>query len=390
MTPEAELPPEAFAAALAGLPAMGPGRLTALLGRWEPEEAWGRLVRGRALVEAGVAAACRPDAAAVVSLWRRAAASVSVPSVWRAHLDAGIGVHLRNGGRSDEYPAALSGDHQAPQVVFSRGDPGVIEGRRVAIVGTRQCTRYGQELAYELGRELASRGVRVVSGLALGIDGAAHSGALAAGGSGPSGSDTCAAGPPVAVVGTGLDVVYPRRHRALWSSVAGAGVILSEAPLGSPPEGWRFPARNRIIAALAEVVVVVESHMKGGSRHTVEAAEARSVPVMAVPGSVRSSASTFPNALIADGCHPVRDVLDILVALDLATPGGFHPPDRRPAPGAEDSGVLDAVGWEAATLEEIVLRSGRSPGQASLALARLERDGWVAGGAGWWERVSAP
>src|SRR5205085_5885336 len=127
-------------------------------------------------------------------------------------------------------------------VLFHRGDPGVVEGRRVGIVGTRRCTRYGRELAYELGRDLAASGVRIVSGLAAGVDGAAHNGALAAGGA-----------PPIAVVGSGVDVVYPKRHSQLWADVAAAGLLVSEAPLGAAPEPWRFPVRNRVIAALSEV-----------------------------------------------------------------------------------------------------------------------------------------
>lgn len=381
------LPAEAFAAALAGLPAMGPARLAALLGLWAPEEAWRRIVRGRALGDPVLMGACRPDPVAVASAWRRVAAATSVESVWQSHRAAGVGVRVLG---DPGYPGVLAVDHEAPAVIFFTGDPGVVEGRRVAIVGTRQCTRYGREVAYELGRDLASQGVRVVSGLALGIDGAAHSGALAARESGsPHPAVTAHAAAPVAVVGSGLDVVYPKRHRALWKEVAGSGVVLSEAPLGAPPEPWRFPARNRIIAALAEVVIVVESHMKGGSRHTVDAAEARARPVMAVPGSVRSPASALPNALLAEGCHPVRDALDVLVALDLSSPKAARAPDPRPPPDPGAGAVLEAIGWEAASLEEIVVRSGRTPAAVSVSLAHLERDGWIWGRSGWWERVAA-
>jgi DNA processing protein len=221
----------------------------------------------------------------------------------------------------------------------------------------------------------------VVSGLALGIDGAAHSGALAAG---PG------AAPPVAVVGSGLDVIYPWRHRKLWEQVAEAGVVLSEAPLGARPEPWRFPVRNRIIASLAEVIVVVESFHTGGSRHTVEAAALRGRTVMAVPGPVRSQASELPNALLAEGCPPARDATDVVVALGLSPtrpPGGV--PDARAAPTPEAAGVLEAVGWERASFEAVVLASGRSPAEVSLALMHLERDGWVTGSAGWWERTGS-
>ena len=362
----AELPPGAFVAALAGLPAMGHRRLVALLRRWSPEQAWQRVVDGRG----------HDDDSDVADLWRRAATAVDIDDLWLRHGRAGVGV-LAFGGAG--YPAVLAEDHEPPGVLFHRGDPGVVEGRRVGIVGTRRCTRYGRELAYELGRDLAASGVRIVSGLAAGVDGAAHNGALAAGGA-----------PPIAVVGSGVDVVYPKRHSQLWADVAAAGLLVSEAPLGAAPEPWRFPVRNRVIAALSEVVVVVESHARGGSRYTVEAAAERSRTVMAVPGSVRNPASAYTNALLADGCAPARDATDVLVALGLSCAGSGSTPapaEVRPPPGAHGTVVLDALGWEPASLEGVVLRSGLSPSQVMVALAHLERDGWAASRQGWWERV---
>ena len=147
--------------------------------------------------------------------------------------------------------------------------------------------------------------------------------------------------------------------------------------------------RNRVIAALAEAVVVVESHVSGGSLHTVDAALARDRPVLAVPGSVRSPASAFPNALLADACPPVRDALDVLVVLGLSScrAPAFA---QRPPPTGEEATVLAAVGWGPATLEEVVGRSGLSPGRAGLLLARLEDDGWLVGRGGWWERLAGP
>jgi DNA processing protein len=252
----------------------------------------------------------------------------------------------------------------------------------VAIVGSRRCTQYGRDVAFDLGRDLAMAGVGVVSGLALGIDGAAHRGALAAGDG---------AAPPVAVVGSGLDVIYPRAHARLWGQVAERGVVLSEAPLGARPEAWRFPARNRILAALAHVVVVVESRAQGGSRHTVLAADARDVTVMAVPGPVRSPASAYANELLHTGSSPARDVVDVLVALHLAghitlSPKASAGPAAQPD-DSHQSALLEAMGWRPASLDELVCRSGLTPGQVSVALARLEVGGWVVGGAGWWEQV---
>ncbi|HEX2023198.1 MAG TPA: DNA-processing protein DprA [Acidimicrobiales bacterium] len=373
------LPPAAYGAALATLPGMGPARLAAVLARWRPEQAWDRVRANRAVADPGVAVACRPDPSEVATAWARAAATVDVAAVWAAHRRAGITVALRG---SAPYPSPLAGDHEAPAVLFLRGDERAVEGRRVAVVGTRRCTRYGADVARQLGCDLAGAGVTVVSGLALGVDGAAHEGALAA-----------RAAPPVAVVGSGLDVVYPRRHARLWAAVAGSGLLLSEAPLGARPEPWRFPVRNRVIAALAEVVVVVESPPRGGSVHTVEAAVARDRPVMAVPGSVRSPASELPNALLAEGCSPARDALDVLTLLGISSsvpPPGGEDHDRRPSPDGDAKAVLDALGWEPATLDHLVDRSGLGPGPASLALARLEEQGWVVGERGWWQRAACP
>ncbi len=354
-------PEEAFGAALANLPGMGPVRLAAILRHRSPAAAW-------AVVRAGA-----PGPLAAV--WRERSRSYDVEAGWAVLQAAGVATYVQ--GRPG-YPPELAADHEAPGVLFSRGDVARLAGRRVAVIGARNCTRYGRDVAFELGRDLAANGVVVVSGLALGVDGAAHEGALAA---------ACA--PPVAVVGSGLDVVYPRRHARLWEQVGAAGALLSEAPLGAVPEPWRFPARNRIIAALAEVVVVVESRHQGGSRHTVEAAIGRGRPVMAVPGPVRSATSDLPNALLAEGCHPARDALDVLVALGLSPSTAVAPPSHdRPPPDPADAAVLEGVGWRPATFEQIVVATGRTPATVGVALAHLERDGWVAGRGGWWERVA--
>lgn len=370
-----ELPDEAWAAALARLPAMGPKRLRAILRQWAPAEAWRRVVEGRAVSHPAVAAVCRSDRSGLGALWSSVAGPFDVPVYWSAHRQAGVEVLLRG---AKDYPKVLADDHEAPAVLFARGRLNALDGRRVAIIGTRTCSRYGSGVARELGRDLANAGVAVVSGLALGVDGAAHAGSLDAD-----------AARPIAVVGSGLDVVYPRAHGHLWAEVGSRGLLLSEAPLGARPEPWRFPVRNRVIAALSEVVVVVESHARGGSLHTVDAAIARDRPVMAVPGSVRSAASAFPNALLADGCAPVRDALDVLVALGLSSVSrSGEEADLRPRPRGDEVVVLATMGWEPASLDQVVSRTRLGPGPASLALTGLEDGGWVIGRGGWWERVA--
>jgi DNA processing protein len=365
------LPAEAYAAALAGFPGMWPSRLRALLQRQSPSEVW-LAVSGEARPNAGVAEAIRrtPD---LPARWCAHARRHPPDRVWARCADAGVGVHVLG---HPGYPALLAADHEAPAVLFSRGDLGVIDGRRVAVIGTRNATATGRDIARELGAGLAAAGVRVVSGLARGVDGWAHRGALSARGA-----------PPIGVVACGLDVVYPREHGALWSEVAAHGVLLAEVPPGTSPEGFRFPLRNRILAALAELVVVVESRSAGGSLVTVDAAERRGIPVLAVPGSPRNRAAEGTNRLIVDGATPVLDVTDVLVALGLSSARATLPPDPRPAPDGVDASVLELFGDQPLDLERVRATSGLTITESALALARLEASGWLVRTGGWFERA---
>lgn len=282
----------------------------------------------------------------------------------------------------------MADDPLPSAVLFAQGDLQVIEGPRVAIVGTRDCTSQGHDLAFELGRDLSAAGVRVVSGLALGIDGAAHAGAL----------DTAGAA-PIAVVGSGLDVIYPRRHAGLWRTVAARGLLLSEHPLGVTPTAWHFPARNRLIAALADVVVVVESHERGGSLHTAREALARDRDVMAVPGPVRSRASAGTNLLLRDGAGVCLGADDVLALLGLSSqaldrrPGdrrpGDHRPDDRARPDPIAARVLDAVGGQSSSIEQLVLRTGLHPTEVAVGCSALEAAGWLTERGGWYEPTGA-
>lgn len=372
------LPLEAFAAALTCLPGMGPTRLSAILRTETAALAWGRICGGTPWHDADVLAALgsRPDA--LMARWRQTATGIDPVVVWQAIVDQGIGVAVVG---SAGYPPVLAADIEPPGVVFHRGSPDVVAGPRVAVVGTRQCSATGAGIAWELGRNLASAGVAVVSGLASGIDAAGHRGALSAarGGGGA---------PPIGVVGSGLDVVYPRAQAELWRAVASHGVLLSEAPLGARPERWRFPARNRIIAALADLVVVVESHRTGGSMHTVDEADRRGIDVMAVPGSVRAPASAGTNGLLAEGRAPACSADDVLVALGLGPAGRRSREEVRPRPDPADDPVLEAVGWQPATLDQIVVRTGHGLAVLAPALDRLCEAGWVARRGGWYERIA--
>jgi DNA processing protein len=280
-------------------------------------------------------------------------------------------------------------------VLFVHGSLDVLAGPTVGIVGTRNATRTGCETAAALAAELARCGVSVVSGLALGIDGAAHRGLLDAAGPDRPNESPVPPGRPVGVIATGLDRAYPRRHQLLHHQVADQGVLLSESPLGGGPLRWRFPARNRIIAGLSDAVVVVESRSAGGSMLTAAEALARDVTVLAVPGHPSAAAAAGPLDLIADGAAPVRDVEDVLVAIGLGGRSETARPDPvRGSAAAPDppspraAAVLDALGAAPRSLGELALATALDLDQLSDALVELERRGSVARSGAWFERTS--
>jgi len=352
------LPEEAYAAALASLPSVGPSTLRSLLGSDRPSLAWARQRDGS-----------DPGLDVVAEAWER-------------HRRLGISVLLR---AHPSYPGRLADDPLAPSVLFCLGDPSALSATvaTVALVGTRAPTRYGIGVAAQFAADLSAAGVSVVSGLALGIDGAAHEGACGAG------------APPIGVVAGGLDVPYPSRNARLWGRVAELGVIVSESPAGVRTEKWRFPVRNRLLAALSDVVVVVESRHLGGSRHTVSAATDRGVPVGAVPGSIRSPNSEGTNALLADGAFPVCSTGDILVALSLkGAPvpavrfaAVRHESPARPPRAGRERQVYDALSYDAASLDELALLTGLDFSALCGTLEGLAQAGLARDTGGWWERV---
>lgn len=355
-------------AILAGLEGIGPVRLRLILRHHDPTEALELLRSGRALhpmVDRGLPAGRREE-------WRVAVAATSPEEQLDACRRWGVAVVPRSDPR---YPAALVHDPAAPAVLFVRGDLDALALRRAGIVGTRHASAAGRATATELGSALADAGVAVVSGLALGIDVAAHRGVRAAG-----------TGAPVAVVGCGPDVPYPKANADMWEWVVAEGLLISEWPPGSLPLAWRFPLRNRVLAALSEVVIVVESRERGGSLITAREAADRGITVMAVPGSPRSRASLGTNQLLVDGATPVVSVDDVLVALGLdhrrASPLPFDP---RPTPDADQQRVLAACAAEPSNLDMIVAATGLELVDAALAAARLERGGWLLESAGWFE-----
>jgi DNA processing protein len=231
--------------------------------------------------------------------------------------------------------------------------------------------------------------VSVVSGLARGIDAAAHRGVLdaAAGNAAVDAADNTA--PPIAVVASGLDVVYPREHADLWAAVAERGVIVSESPPGCAPDAFRFPLRNRVLAMASEVLVVVESRATGGSMITVDEAAKRGVVVMAVPGSPHSTTSAGTNALLAQGAATVCDAGDVLVALGIDHHRQTTSSDARMRPSAADRVVIDALARRPMTLEQLVVHLQLPIADVALRLGRLEAQGWTVVNGGWWEALFA-
>lgn len=306
--------------------------------------------------------------------WRQSARRRDPGECWEASVAAGIDV-LTPGHPS--VPPQLSADPACPAVLFVRGDLGVLDARRVGIVGTRNATQAGRATAARFGCELAEAGVVVLSGLARGIDAAAHRGAL-----------SCAAATPVAVVGNGPDRPYPKQNSDLWEQIAARGALISEWPVGTPPDPFRFPLRNRILAALVEVLVVVESRARGGSLITVREAVDRSVEVMAVPGSVHSRASEGTNKLLADGAITATETADVLMALGLDhRRAGRARFDARPALSGVDAVVYAACRETPRTIDAIMLVTATVVGEAAMLLARLERAGWLVETGGWFEAV---
>ncbi|HUC00582.1 MAG TPA: DNA-processing protein DprA [Solirubrobacterales bacterium] len=266
----------------------------------------------------------------------------------------------------DLYPDSLRDAADAPWALIGRGDPGLLAGLEpfaaVTIVGARRATSYGREVARELGRELAAAGLVVVSGLAFGIDACSHRGALDA-------------GRTIAVLGCGPDVAYPQSHRSLWRRISEEGLVLSELPPGATPWKWTFPARNRIMAALAGMTVVVEAAARSGSLITADLAADLGREIGAVPGPVTSRASAGPNNLLAGGACVIRDAQDVLDAMLGA--GAQRLERRGPSLDPDLVAILTAVDAGATTPDAVATALDLSGPDAAAALARLELLGYV-------------
>ncbi|MFN2383752.1 MAG: DNA-processing protein DprA [Gemmatimonadota bacterium] len=272
------------------------------------------------------------------------------------------------------YPAWLATVPDAPPLLICQGTPELLDRTAVALVGARRASALGLALAGQLGAGLARAGVVVVSGCAIGVDAAAHRGALQAGGS------------TVAVLGGGLDVAAPTSNRGLAAEIAARGCLVSEFPPGTPPLKHHFPRRNRIIAGLARIVVVVEAGATSGALITARLALAAGREVMAVPGHPLLATSVGANALLSDGARPacaLRDILDELASLPggWSLPGStgaepaappFAPPSTTGTAGDAVARVAAALSAAPASAEELARAAGVPMAAALAALTELE------------------
>jgi DNA processing protein len=298
----------------------------------------------------------------------REAASRDAGELRRQVIAAGAWACCRHDPR---YPEGLGGWDQAPATLFGIGGSALLDelapSACVTVVGARRASSHGRGVATELGRELAAAGVVVVSGMALGIDSSAHEGALAAGGR------------TVAVLGSGPDVPHPASKRRLWRELTARGLVLSELPPGTTPWRWTFPARNRIMAAVAAITVVVEARCRSGSLITASMAQDLGREVGAVPGAVGSSGAEGTNSLLRDGAQVIRgaqDVLDSLLGPGAPRLARIGPPL---APGLRR--VLELVDGGRSSADAVARDGGLQPGEVAGALTRLELLGYLRSGA---------
>ncbi|TFZ02014.1 DNA-processing protein DprA [Ramlibacter humi] len=266
------------------------------------------------------------------------------------------------------YPPALLQTEDPPLLLYAHGQPVAEWPRAIAVVGSRNPTPQGRENARRFGHSFAQAGLTVVSGLALGIDGAAHEGALEGAAEGQLAT--------IAVVGTGLDRVYPPQHHDLAHRIAGRGLIVSEYPLGIGPLPENFPRRNRIISALGLGTLVVEAALKSGSLITARQAAEQGRDVFAIPGSIHSPQSRGCHELLRQGAKLVETAQDVLE--ELAPRAAAAKTMDAPSPSREERPLLEAMGFDPVGLDALVARTGISAADLQAQLLELELEGLVA------------
>ena len=266
---------------------------------------------------------------------------------------------------SNEYPRRLKEIHQPPPVIYVRGNLTLEDEWAVAIVGTRRVTAYGRQMTEELAGYLAGNGITVISGLARGVDGLAHKSALSAGGR------------TIAVLGSGVDRIYPPEHRNLAEEMCANGAVISDYAPGTPPDGVNFPPRNRIISGLSLAVVVVEAGKKSGALITAQFAAEQGRDVFAVPGNVHAPQSIGTNQLIQDGARPLLQPRDVLEALNLQQIQEYRAARHVIPSDAVEAKLIEILCAEPVHVDELSREAGYSIQQVSAALTMLELKGVV-------------
>lgn len=273
-----------------------------------------------------------------------------------------------------EYPQALLQTPDPPPLLYVKGRPDLLNHSAIAIVGSRNATAQGKLTAESFATALSNAGLTVISGMALGIDAAAHRGGLA----GLSST--------IAVIGTGLDKVYPARNRELAHAIAEKGALISEFALGTPPLAANFPRRNRLISGMSRGCLVVEAALQSGSLITARLSNELGKDVFAIPGSIHSTLSKGCHVLIKQGAKLVDDAADILSELRLPPPAGGH---ATAATAPSNHPLLAHLGFDPCDVDTLAGRAGLPVHEVSAALLQLELDGAVASLAGGlWQRIS--
>lgn len=346
--------------ALSLVPGVGPGRIRALLARFGSAAA----VLAASVRQLKEVPGLGPQTAAAIA---RFEAEAEVEAQFRC-AEAQEAVLLASWDA--HFPEWLRQIYDPPAFLWMRGDVLPVDDQALAIVGTRRPSAYGKQVAYDLAFALAKRGFTIVSGLAYGIDAAAHRGALAAGGR------------TLAILGAGVDRIYPSRHTRLAHDILAAGALLSEYPMGAAPDAVNFPRRNRIVSGLAMGTVVVEAFEKGGALITARLALEQNREVFAVPSNLNNEAGRGTNRLIRDGhAKLILGVEDILAELDLPESAPASEAPVAPQPPADLNAVeqqlYDALTAEPIHLDTLCERTGLDASSALVYLLSLEFKGLV-------------
>lgn len=265
----------------------------------------------------------------------------------------------------EDYPSRLKNIPQPPPVLYLRGEYEQSDHWAVAVVGTRRITSYGRQVTEQLATLLARNGITVVSGLARGVDAVAHQASLAAGGR------------TLAVLGSGIDQIYPPEHRPLAEKITSAGALISDYAPGTPPEAANFPPRNRIISGLAAAVVVVEAGESSGALITASFAAEQGREVFAVPGGIYSPQSRGTNQLILQGATPYLDPQDVLNALDIHKAEQYHQASLLIPADEVENQLLEALSLDAVHIDDLQASTGLPVEKISACLTMMELKGMV-------------